>query len=44
MLIESINPEHKNKLACIKKINHPKYGESLFSAARDKTIKLWIIE
>ena len=27
--IYNINPEHKALLACIKKINHPKYGESL---------------
>ena len=42
--IYNINPEHKDKLACVKKINHPKYGESLLSAAIDKTIKLWTIE
>ena len=42
--IYNINPEHKDKLVCVKKINHPKYGESLLSAARDKTIKLWTIE
>ena len=34
---------HKNGVICIKKINHPKYGESLLSACNDKTIKLWII-
>ena len=42
--IYNINPEHKDKLICVKKINHPKYGESLLSAASDKTIKLWAIE
>ena len=42
--IYNINPEHKDKLVCVKKINHPKYGESLLSAAKDKTIKLWTIE
>ena len=42
--IYNINPEHKDKLACVKKINHPKYGESLLSAANDKIIKLWTIE
>ena len=43
-LINNINPEHKNKLKCIKKINHPIYGESLLSARQDKIIKLWTIE
>ena len=42
--IYDVNTDHNDKLACIKKINHPKYGESLFTAARDKIIKLWIIE
>ena len=42
-LINNINPEHKDKIVCIKKINHPIYGESLLSAGYDKTIKLWII-
>ena len=26
---------------CIKKINHPIYGESLLTAGEDKLIKLW---
>ena len=42
--IYNINTEHKKELISIKKINHPKYGESLLSAAQDKTIKLWTIE
>ena len=42
-LINNINPEHKDKLVSIKKINHPIYGESLLSAGDDNTIKLWII-
>jgi len=42
--IYNINTEHKDKLNCIKKVNHPKYGESLLTAARDKTIKLWNLE
>ena len=42
--IHDIKIEHKDKLACIKKINHPIYGESLLSAGEDKIIKLWIIE
>ena len=32
---------HQKEIKCIKKINHPIYGESLLSAARDKIIKLW---
>ena len=42
--IYNINTEHKKELISIKKINHPKYGESLLTAAQDKTIKLWTIE
>ena len=42
--ISNINPEHKKKMACIKKINHPTYGESLLSAGDDNIIKLWTIE
>ena len=42
--INNINTEHKDALACVKKINHPIYGESLLSAAQDNTIKLWMIE
>ena len=42
-LINNINPVHKDKLVCIKKINHPIYGESLLSAGYDNTIKLWVI-
>ena len=42
--IHDIKIEHKDNLACIKKINHPIYGESLLSAGNDKIIKLWTIE
>ena len=42
--IYNINTEHLKELVCVKKIIHPKYGESLLSADRDKTIKLWTIE
>ena len=42
--ISNINPEHKGELKCVKKINHPIYGESLLSAGDDKTIKIWMIE
>ena len=40
--ISDINTEHKGKLSCIKKINHPIYGQSLISSSQDKTLKLWI--
>ena len=33
--------EHKKQMACIKKVNHPTYGESLLTASEDKTINLW---
>ena len=39
--ITEIKPIHRGRLAYIKKINHPIYGESLLSAATDNTIKLW---
>ena len=42
--IHDIKIKHKNNLKCIKKINHPIYGESLLSAGQDKIIKLWTIE
>ena len=42
--IYNINTEHKKELISIKKIIHPKYGESLLTAGEDKTIKLWTIE
>ena len=42
-MIHDINDQHTNKLACIKKIYHPLYGESLLIATQDNTIKLWII-
>ena len=34
--------EHEGELVCIKKINHPIYGQSLISSSQDKTLKLWI--
>ena len=42
-IIKDIGKQHDDKVICIKKIYHPKYGESLISAAVDKTIKLWSI-
>ena len=43
-IIKDIEKQHTNKVICIKKIYHPKYGESLLSAAHDNTIKLWSIK
>ena len=34
--------EHKN-VRCVKKIYHPKFGESLLTAGKDNSIKLWCI-
>ena len=42
-IIKDIKKQHTFGVKCIKKIYHPKYGESLLSAANDKTIKLWSI-
>ena len=42
--IYDIKNENKHKLYCIKKVNHPIYGESLLSVTNDKVIKLWTIE
>ena len=42
--IYDIKKNHLCSLFCIKKINHPIYGESLLSAGRDNTIKFWAIE
>ena len=43
-LITNIKSGHNNDLKCIKKINHPIYGESLLTAANDSIIKLWTLE
>ena len=37
------NIKENNEVVCVKKVYHPIYGESLLIAARDNTIKLWII-
>ena len=37
------NIKQTNGVVSVKKIYHPIYGESLLTAARDGTIKLWII-
>lgn len=44
MVDNFIDSCHNDKLVCIKKINHPIYGESLLSAANDNKIKLWILD
>ena len=41
--IKNIEKHHTDNVVCIKKIYHPKYGESLLSSAGDNTIKLWSI-
>ena len=38
-----IKAQHKDNVKCVKKVLHPLYGESLLTASRDKTIKLWSI-
>ena len=42
-IIKDIEKKHSDNVICVKKIYHPKYGESLLSASRDKTIKLWTL-
>jgi len=42
-IISDIGGQHTNRVACIKKIYHPIYGESLLSSGQDKYIKLWTI-
>ena len=37
------NIKHNSRVVSVKKVYHPIYGESLLTAARDNTIKLWII-
>lgn len=40
--VSSIKGQHFNSLCTVKKIRHPKYGESLLSGSIDGSIKLWI--
>ena len=42
--VGSIQGAHTNSLCSIKKVVHPKYGESVISASVDGTIKLWVNE
>lgn len=39
----TVKAQHKEFVKSVKKILHPKYGESLLTASRDKTIKLWSV-
>lgn len=41
-VVSSIAGQHYNSLCTIKKIKHPKYGESLLTGSIDGSIKLWI--
>ena len=41
--VASISGQHFNSLCTIRKIKHPKYGESLLTGSIDGNIKLWII-
>ena len=42
-IISDIKGQHTDEVKCVKKINHPIYGESLLSTRDDNTIKLWRI-
>ena len=42
--LESINDKQNQKLICLKKIYHPIYGESIFSADEAGKIIMWTIE
>ena len=41
--IIEIKGQHTNSVICVKKVNHPIYGESLLSGSKDGTIKLWSV-
>ncbi len=43
-IVGDINKQHTKEVKCIKKVNHPKFGESVLSVGRDNTIKLWTIK
>ena len=40
-VISQFSGFHYGNIVCVKKINHPVYGESLLTAGNDVTIKLW---
>ena len=41
-MVASISGQHFNSLCTVKKILHPKYGESLLTGSVDGNIKLWV--
>ena len=41
--VKSLSGQHTDKVCCVRKIIHPKYGESLLSGSGDGSIKLWTI-
>ena len=43
-IIGLINTNHHSNVNCVKKINHPLYGEALLSSGNDHKIKLYILE
>ena len=42
-IITQIKGQHSHEVVCVKKINHPIYGESLLTGSKDNTIKLWFL-
>ena len=44
VIISNIISQHENGIICIKKIEHPIYGESLLSSGQDGYLKLWTIK
>ena len=42
-VVSMINNRHKASVRCIKRINHPEYGECLLTGGDDHNIKLWYI-
>ena len=43
IIISNIYSQHENGILCIKKIEHPTYGESLLSSGQDGYLKLWTV-
>ena len=43
IIIANIDGQHTQPVTCVKKVNHPLYGESLLTAGWDRNIKLWCI-
>ena len=42
-VFNEIKAEHTMEVKCVKKIIHSEFGESLITAGRDNTIKIWIM-